>query len=228
MSIIDLDHETDLSSGRKNLFALFSITILILITYSNTFQASWHLDDYRFLENETLQLAKLNWPEFKKVLIKEQAELFRPVSSLTLALNYYFGKNDVFGYHLVNIIIHILSSLFLFLFIHNLLKSPLIVQTYKGNAYSLALLSAILWAISPVNTQAVTYIIQRMASMAGMFYIMAMYIFLKARLNHNLYQKSSLFILCALCFALAVGTKENSILLPISLLLVELLILSRI
>lgn len=227
MSFINLGHETDLPIGRKNLFALISILILILITYSNTCQSSWHLDDYRFLENETLQLSKLTWPEFKKVLIKGQAKLFRPISSLTLALNYYFGKKDVFGYHIANIIIHILSSFFLFLFIHNLLKSPSIFQKYKENAYGIALLSTTLWAINPVNTQAVTYIIQRMASMAGLFYIMSMYFFLKTRLNHRPYQKTALFILCALSFTFAIGSKENTVLLPVSLLLVETLILKK-
>ena len=57
----------------------------------------------------------------------------------------------------------------LFLTILALFESPALRGKYKGSEYFIALLSAVLWAVNPIQTQAVTYIVQRMASMAAMF-----------------------------------------------------------
>ena len=107
----------------------------------------------------------------------------RPVSYFTFAMNYYFDGLDVFGYHVVNFFIHYIASVFLFLFIYNTLKLPVLEGRYERHAYSIALLATLFWAINPVQVMAVTYIVQRMASMAAMFYIMAMYFYLKGRMG---------------------------------------------
>jgi tetratricopeptide (TPR) repeat protein len=143
-------------------------------------------------------------------------------------LNYYFGELDVLGYHLVNTLIHFLASVFLFLFIYHTLNLPALRTKYADNAYPIALLATLLWAINPVQTQAVTYLVQRMASMAGMFYIMSMYFYLKARTHVKGGQKVLLFMLCFSCFLLALGSKENAIILPLSLSLYEILLLQKI
>jgi Tfp pilus assembly protein PilF len=142
-------------------------------------------------------------------------------------LNYYFGELDVFGYHLVNTLIHFLASVFLFLFIYHTLNLPALRTKYADNAYPIALLATLLWAINPAQTQAVTYLVQRMASMAGMFYIMSMYFYLKARTHVKGGQKVLFFMLCFSCFLLALGSKENAIILPLSLSLYEILLLQK-
>jgi len=216
-----------LSACRKNIFAFSVIFLIILICYSNTFHASWHFDDEKFLNQENLHLTTLTWHEIINVTLEGKKFFNRPLSSLSLTLNYYFNKDDVFGYHLINISIHIISSVFLFLFIHHTLNLPTLRSKYEGNAYSIALLSTILWAISPVNTQAVTYIIQRMASMAGMFYIMAMYLYLRGRTSSQRYSKITLYSLCLLTFVFSVASKENGILLPLSLLFFEIFVFRK-
>ena len=102
---------------------------------------------------------------------------------LTFALNWYIGKDNVLGYHIVNNAIHLVTTFFLFLTVLNLLMSPNLKGKYQGNEYAIAFLSAILWAVNPIQTQAVTYIIQRMASLAAMFYIIGIYFYLKTRLS---------------------------------------------
>ena len=87
----------------------------------------------------------------------------------------------MFGYHLVNFIIHFTATVFLYLFIKNSLMLPIFDNRYHDRAHLAAFLSAIIWAIHPIHVTAVTYIVQRMASMAGMFTIMSMYGYLKAR-----------------------------------------------
>jgi Tfp pilus assembly protein PilF len=222
----DLSDESPLSPARKRLFAFAILLLIILAVYSNTFRASWQFDDKRtILQNRPLLLRELNWPNVKKTLFASpdgRERLYRPVSCLSIALNYYFGKGDVVGYHLVNVSIHFVSSILLFLFILNTLKLPSFKAKYGPKAYSIALVAALLWAVNPVQTQAVTYIVQRMAAMAGMFYITAMYFYLKGRISGRRLQKRAFFILCIVSGLLAVGSKENAAMLPFSILLYDL------
>jgi tetratricopeptide (TPR) repeat protein len=205
--------------------------ILIFSIYGNTFDCSWHFDDeVNITDNPNIHLKELSWKSIKRALFSGRADpsaLYRPVSCLSFALNYYFGELDVLGYHLVNTLIHFLASVFLFLFIYHTLNLPALRTKYADNAYPIALLATLLWAINPVQTQAVTYLVQRMASLAGMFYIMSMYFYLKARTHVKGGQKVLLFMLCFSCFLLALGSKENAIILPLSLSLYEILLLQK-
>ncbi len=125
------------------------------------------------------------------------------------------------GYHIVNITIHIITSLIIFLIIIQLLELP--KNSIKNKAktnYFIALLSASLWAGSPIQTQAVTYIIQRMASLAALFYLLAIFCYIIGRKSSGK-KRTTLFILCFLTYILAIGSKENAIVLPLSLILIE-------
>ena len=224
-----LSHETPLSQCRKNLFAFVSLFLLILITYSNTFDASWHFDDENnILKNKPLHLTELNIQNIKKTFFADwngSGKLYRPVACFSFALNYYFGGTEVYGYHLINLIIHFLSSFFLFLFVYHTLNFPILKARYGPNAYFIALFSAVLWAINPVQTQAVTYVVQRMASMAGMFSIMAMYFYLKGRTSAPKSLRGPHFFLCIVCSILAIGSKENAVMLPMVILIYDLFLI---
>ena len=106
-----------LSSCRKNIFAFISLFFLIILIYSNNFNASWHFDDEpNILFGDALHLKRLNWTEIKETFFWGH-KIYRPVACLSIALNYYFGQDNVFGYHLINNLIHVISAFFLFLFI---------------------------------------------------------------------------------------------------------------
>jgi Tfp pilus assembly protein PilF len=92
---------------------------------------------------------------------------------------------------------------------------------YPGRQQFVALLAATLWAVHPIQVQAVTYIVQRMASMAAMFYLLGIYCYLKARLNSLPANRGLLFAGCIVSYFLALGSKENSAMFPLALLLVE-------
>lgn len=232
MGTYDLESEAHLSPCHRNLFAIVSLLIIILTIYSDTFHASWHFDDVpNILKNEPLHLEELGWQNIKKTFFASldgRKKMYRPVACFSLALNYYLGKDDVFGYHLVNIFVHFLSSIFLFLFIFHTLNLPLVKARYAPNSYFVALLATVLWAINPLQTQAVTYIVQRMASMAGMFYIMSMYFYLKGRSSEHRVVKFIHFSMCLVAASLAFGSKENTAMLPMSILLFDLFLLQGI
>jgi len=229
VGILNLQPETNLSSCRKYVFAFIVLFITILTIYSNTFHASWHFDDEgNILKNRPLHLSEPSWHNIKKTFfasIDGSGRLYRPVACLSFAINYYFGKLNVFGYHLVNISIHFLASLFLFLFIYHTLRLPLLEAKYGPKAYLIASLATVLWAMNPIQTQAVTYIVQRMTSMAGMFYIISMYFYLRARIARKPRLKIIFFGLCLATGMLAMGCKENAFMLPVSIYLFDLFLI---
>ncbi len=231
MKIFNLESESQLTPWRRNLFSFAVLFIIILAIYSNTFNASWQFDDGLKIEQRAaVHLKQFTWSGIKRTFFfgkddigaRPSGTLYRPVANFTFALNYYFGELDVFGYHLVNISVHVVASIFLFLFIYHTLNLPLLRSRYGSNSHFIALLATAFWAINPVQVQAITYIVQRMASMAAMFYVMAMYFYLKARISQDRSRKGLLFFMCFFSGLLSVGTKENAVMLPFSILIFDL------
>ena len=224
----DLDIKLPLEKWRDPLFAAGLLFFILVVIYANSFDCSWHFDDYiNIVENPGVQIKTLSWQEIGRSLygIAGGARWQRPVSYFTFAMNYYFDGLNVFWYHVVNFFIHYISSVFLFLFIYNTLKLPILERRYEKHAYSIALLAALFWAINPVEVMAVTYIVQRMASMAAMFYIMAMYFYLKGRTGEKTWKRVVFFILAAFSALLSLGSKENAAMLPVSLFLFDLFLI---
>ncbi len=215
-----------LTDARKYFFALISLSVLLLAIYGNSFHAEWHFDDIgNIVENEKIRITNLTWSELSKSIYTKEGKLSRPVAYISFAANYYFGGLDEFGYHVVNVIIHLVAAFSLFLFIMNTLKLPLLRPQYGDNAYNIALLATFFWAAHPIHVHAVTTIIQRMASMAGMFYIMAMYFYLKGRTADRKVSAILCFGLSVGSTLLALGSKENVILLPLSILLYDVMLI---
>ena len=162
------------SDIKKAAVAFVLFFLLVLSIYANSFQASWQFDDKpNIINNHHLHITDLRPRSLVKTLFTDpknprqiSQKLYRPVACLTFALNWYFGKDNVVGYHGVNFVIHILTAFMLFLTTLNILRTPTLENKYKKNTYMIALLAAALWAVNPIQTQAVTYIVQRMNSLA--------------------------------------------------------------
>ena len=224
-SDFDLDVGRRFPDCKRYLFVSIALFIFLLIIYGNSFHGEWHFDDKEnIVNNINVHLKSLSWPDTKNTFYFN-GNMSRPFSRLSFALNYYFGGLNVFGYHLVNIVIHYISAVFLFLFIYKTLKLPILREPYSKYAYSIALMATFLWATNPVQVLAVSCIVQRMASMAGMFYIMSMYFYLKCRISDSLWGSGSFFVLCVVSTALAFGTKENAAMLPVILFLFDLFLI---
>lgn len=149
--------------------------------------------------------------------------MFRPVAYLSFALNWYFGGNNVLGYHLVNILLHVGTALLLYLTVLHLLDAPALKDQQRSthNRHLVALLATLFWALNPIQTQTVTYIVQRMAGLATFFSLAALLCYLLGRRAGTRSTQWAWFLATLVCFALALGSKENSITLPAVLLLVE-------
>jgi len=216
-----------LPDSKKYIFTFITLLAVLFLIYSNSFNGDWHFDDFgNIVNNPRVQMKSFSWLEIKHcILDSDQKILWRPLAVLSFALNYKFGGMDVFGFHVVNFIIHYLAAVFLFLFIYNTLKLPLLREKYSLIAYPVALLATFFWALNPVHVTCVTYIVQRYTSMVGLFYIMTMYFYLKARTSEKPAYSISFFILCFTAGSAAVLTKENAVMLPISILLFDLFLI---
>ena len=99
----------------------------------------------------------------------------RPLLNLSLAVNYAIGGLDVRGYHAVNILIHALAGLALF----GIARRTLVLSLDRGASLALGFAIALIWAVHPLQTESVTYIVQRAESLAGLFYLLTLYFFIR-------------------------------------------------
>lgn len=172
-------------------------------------------------------MTKLSWPQIARALNAgmDYQVISRPLAYLSFALNYRFGQTEVFGYHLVNFIIHWLTAVCLFIFVRGTLRLPIFNGRYEPRATIIAWLAAMLWTIHPIQVTAVTYIVQRMASMAGLFYILSMYLYLLGRRAQKRGGQITALCMSALAALGAMLVKENAVLLAVSLLAYEVILI---
>lgn len=194
---------------RGNLAALIGILVLGAILYGQTLNAPWYLDDkWAILENTTIHQ-----------LDRSFADLFsmRGPANLTFAINYHFGGTAVSGYHLVNIAIHLLTSSLVFF---------ILKRVFPGRPL-LVLGGALIFTAHPLQTQAITYIVQRMTSLAALFFFLSLFLYIRAREEQESPEEKAracswLFYGGALlCGTLAVFTKQNAAVLPLTLILFD-------
>ncbi|MBU0728252.1 MAG: tetratricopeptide repeat protein [Proteobacteria bacterium] len=200
--------------------AILSVTVFAV--YSNTLHSPFLFDDRtNILENPAVRITSLTFENFFTAGFKSPA-MNRPVANISLALNYYFHGYDVFGYHLVNILIHILAAICIYFLAQNILE----IQIKSGNeqethSFLIPLLAALIWAVHPIHTQSVTYIVQRMNSLAALFYILSVLLYSKARVTDSKTFGTLFFCGSVLAGFLALGSKEIAASLPLFLFLYE-------
>jgi protein O-mannosyl-transferase len=200
------------------LFLLLSIIVLLI--YSNTFKAPFVFDDNMNIQNNaSIRLNKFTIEDVVKT-VSESRLRSRPIANISFALNYYFHQYNVTGYHVVNVLIHIITGIFLYIFVKTTLRLPLL-HFKEPTPTWIASFTVFLWIVHPLHTQSVTYIVQRMNSLASMFYVLSMLLYTRGRLTSDKRRRWILFTGCILAGILAVGSKEIALTLPFFLLLYE-------
>jgi len=193
--------------------------VLVFGIYSNTFKSPFILDDQPKIEdNSHIRLNKLSLNDIVNAGIKSSKS--RPFAYMSFALNYYFHRYALFGYHIVNIGIHFLTGLFLYLFIKITLTLPTVRLNVKHSDL-IAFFTAFIWLVHPLQTQSVTYIVQRMNSMASMLFIISFLFYVKGRLSESRSYKSGWFIASVVSWLISLGTKQITVTLPLLIFLYE-------
>lgn len=205
----------------RHLIAIGLIAGVALVAYSNTFHVPFHFDDRsNITQNPNVQITVFTWDRLERLIKNTYVVSIRVFSYFTFALNYYFGGFNVFGYHLVNFFIHIASGIFLYWFLLLTFNLPSLKEKYGPISYKVALFSSLIFISHPIQTQSVTYIVQRMASMAGMFYLLSLLFYIKGRLSTG---RPRVFYFggAVLSYLFGVFSKENVAILPLFVALYE-------
>jgi tetratricopeptide (TPR) repeat protein len=206
------------------------ILLICILPYSNSFDCDWHLDDFpNVVKNPAIHISEISLDSLSQATgmfqthgIRVSGLAFRPVAYFSFAMNWYAGTDHVLGYHIVNVGIHVLCTIILYILVRSLFRTPFLSGFCKGDEKNIALLSAVLWAIHPIQIQAVTYIVQRMTLLATLFYLSGLLCYVKARNHTERPLRLGLFSGCFLCMLLAMGSKENAVIFPLSLALIEI------
>jgi tetratricopeptide (TPR) repeat protein len=205
--------------AREVLFLVILVACVVLI-YSNTLQHPFIFDDLSNIKhNSQIRLTQLTWESLQKAGF-ESPSPHRPVANISFALNYYAHQYDIAGYHWTNILIHAAAGIFLYLLIRAMLSTPALRDKYAAYKW-IPLFTAMIWLVHPIQTQSVTYLVQRMNSLSAMFYILSLLLYAKARLAEGKRIKRLLFSGCVLAGVLAVGSKEIAGTLPFFIFLYE-------
>jgi len=213
----------------KIFFHIILIITAISICYSNTLHQEWHFDDNsNIVKSKALHLKEITTQNIIKTFYSNQDDarnkLYRPIPCLSFALNYYFTGLKPFSYHFVNICIHIIAAIFVYLIFFEILlilknRDSLLISA--DLCQGIALLGAFMWALHPIQTQAVTYVVQRMASMAAMFYFIAFYFYILFRQKKGRIKKTLYILTASICFMAALLSKENTVMFPLAIILFE-------
>lgn len=206
-------------SPRRTAMAFALICIAAAIAYAPSFAVPFQFDDEaRLLRNIAMREGSL----WDAVLWLGNSRL---VASLTLALNYRFGGVEPIGYHIANFAVHLLATLGVFVLALTLCRTPRLRAAWPPRrALLVAGAAGLVFACHPLQTQAVTYIIQRFASMAALFYVWAVVCFLRGRIRQVGLEPGSpapCFLATGLLAVCAVLSKENAVSVPAALLLAE-------
>jgi tetratricopeptide (TPR) repeat protein len=204
------------------------IILLGLVAYSNTFDVPFHWDSGTFIEKNPFvkNIDLLHAPPEGEGKL-HAATKRRYVGYLTFALNHRAHGAEVPGYHVVNTAIHLLNALLLYLLVVLAFRTPFLRRsTLAEDARHVALLAGLLFVSHPVQTEAVTYIFQRLASLAALFCLLSISAYVGSRLQAGKIRRYFLYALSLISSVLAMKTKENAFTLPATLAAVEFLFFS--
>lgn len=205
-----------------------------LWAYATSFNGVFVLDDVRALgRNETIRTL---WPLSTPLSPPTATTVAgRPIANLSLAINYALAPpavRDVFeigtpgapedaadrlrqnarGYHVGNLLIHLAAALALFGIVRRTLLTARLKPTFEAVADWVAGAIAIVWVVHPVTTAAVTYIVQRVESLMGLFYLLTLYCAIRATEGRR---RGAWAAAAVASCALGMGTKETMVTAPL-------------
>ena len=200
------------------------IIFLIIIIYANTLSAPFLWDEHKYIVDNPIikDLHYFTSPSDAKGFIVYGGLINRYIGYLTFALNYKINGLSVTGYHIVNIAIHITSSILVYLLVLLTFRTPFFAESsIMQNSRYIAFFSSLLFAVHPLQTEAVTYIFQRFASLVAFFYLLSLTAYIQSRLSEGKLQRVFFYGIAFISALLAMKTKENAFTLPLVITLYE-------
>jgi Tfp pilus assembly protein PilF len=186
--------------SKKLRLAIFFISLATMIIYANSLGNEFVFDDHDIFVNREEITSFKYLPEVLGFTKGEPH--YRPIRLISYMVDHFFFGSNPLGYHLFNILYHVISSTFVYLI------AFLITQNYR-----LALFTAIVFAVHPIQTESVTYLSGRRDILSGLFYFMGFYYFLRYRSLNRIKYACFVFI----SYILGIFSKEMAVTLPATL-----------
>ena len=199
------------------------VALTALVVYANSFSVPFVFDDLQSIPNNS-SIRRLG--SLGKILSPPTAGetvTGRPVLNLSLAVNYAICGRDTWGYHAANLGIHVLSAWLLLGIVRRMLRTGELRSRFGPAATWLATAIALLWTVHPLQTESVTYIVQRAESQAGLFYLLTLYSAIRGAESKRGRLWSAVAVVA--CF-LGAGTKETVVTAPLMVLLYDRMFLA--
>jgi tetratricopeptide (TPR) repeat protein len=210
------------SGALRRAAPLAAVLALGILAYSNALHGRFVFDDVNeIVGNPRIRLLADYLPFARGY----QAFPNRYVGYASFALNHALGGYDVVGYHLLNVAIHLLNALLVYALVVLTFRAPrLAASRLAPHARAVALAAALLFVAHPLQTQAVTYVVQRFTSLATTFYLLGVVLYARWRLAPaaSAARRAGGYALVLAAALLAMRTKEIAFTLPIAIGLYEL------
>jgi tetratricopeptide (TPR) repeat protein len=190
------------------------LALLTVLAYLNSFAALYLFDDGgAIIDNPTIH----HFSTALAPLTNGTPVSGRPLVNLTFAVNYAVSGLAVWSYHAVNLAIHLLATLTLFGLVRRTLLLPSIAPRFRNAALEIAATVAALWAVHPLQTEAVSYLSQRAEAMMGLFYLLTLYALVRSMDEHARGWRA---LAVAACLA-GMASKEVMVSAPLMVLLFD-------
>ena len=214
-----------------------SICLLTFLIYLPGLDGSFVFDDYgSIVENKSIHVESFTLEVLSQLFVgvdgKTHIISSRPVAGLSFAMNYYVGGLEAYGFKLVNLLIHLLTGWTIFLVVSWIFRTDRLLD---NNIYHpvnpdysrwIALLTAVIWVIHPLNVSTVLYAVQRMTQLSALFTLLGFAAYLRCRLTQIESTKGTghlaLFTGLFICWPLGMLSKENAVILPLLCLVAEI------
>jgi tetratricopeptide (TPR) repeat protein len=206
---------------------IFLIVLLGFLAYLNTFDVPLQWDDKLTYISENPIVKDLKYfqsPSLAKEFKQYGAFKSRYIGYLSFALNYRLHGLEVAGYHAVNLALHVMNAAVLYLLVTLTFRTPLMrgSRLVKHSGH-IALFTGLIFVSHPVQTEAVTYIFQRLASLAAFFCMLSITAYAGSRLSGRGGVGYALYAVAFVSAVLAMKTKENAFTMPLVMVLYEIL-----
>jgi tetratricopeptide (TPR) repeat protein len=178
------------------------LAVAVLLAYFNALGGAFQFDDYNVIVNNPAVHSLAGWLDSMPGI--------RPLLKFSYALNWTIHSGP-FGFHLFNVLVHAVNTVL----VYRLLSA---LSAEGPEAQRAPLVGALLFALHPVQTEAVTYICGRSVSLMALFYLWSVLVWLRADRSEN---PKPWRVFSAGLFGAALLVKETAVTLPLALLLLD-------
>lgn len=205
---------------KRGSVAALAVLVAAGIAYFNSFSAPLLFDDQLSIAGNP-SIRHL-WPPGP--VLAPPPTVFsagRPLLNLSLALNYAWGGTGVFGYHLVNLLIHAVAGCALFGLVRRTLLLPALREKWGELAWPTALVVALLWTLHPVQTESVTYLSQRAESLMGCCALLTLWCVVRSATAETAAAEKRWTVAAVIACFLGMASKEGMVAAPLVVLLYD-------